>query len=76
MATVTLPDLGEGIKTAVVSCWYVKPGDKVGQDDDVVELATDKATFNVSAGSAGIIKKILVKEGEEVNIGESLAVIE
>ena len=76
MATVNLPELGEGIETAVVSTWYVKVGDRVKEDDDVVELITDKATFNVSATAGGIVKKILAKEGEEVKIGGPLALIE
>lgn len=76
MANVYLPELGEEIEKAVVSAWFVKVGDKVAQDDDIVELATDKATFNVAATASGVVKKILVLEGQEAKIGAPLAVIE
>ena len=76
MINVILPELGEGIAKATVSCWYVKPGDFVKEGDDIVELVTDKAAFNVSATTSGHVKKILFKEDEEVKIGATLAVIE
>ncbi len=76
MPQVILPELGEGIEKAVIACWHYKVGDAVNVDDDIVELVTDKASFNVSAGGKGILKKILVAEGSEARIGEVLAVIE
>lgn len=76
MATILMPELGEDIEKATVSCWYFMIGDRVKADDDLVELATDKATFNVPSPKSGVIKKILFKEGEEVKVGEALAVIE
>ena len=76
MSEVVLPELGEGIESAVVACWHCRVGDRVKQDDDIVELLTDKATFNVAAGSAGILKEIRVPEGRQAKIGEILAVIE
>ena len=75
MYQVVLPELGEGIEKATVACWYIKEGQKVEADDDIVELVTDKATFNVSAGSSGVVKNILIKEGQDAKIGEALAVI-
>ncbi len=76
MVSVVLPELGEGIKKAVVACWHCKIGDKVSAEDDIVEVVTDKATFNVPAGTSGIIQKIVVSEGREANIGDCLAIIE
>ena len=76
MAEVRLPELGEGIENAKVSFCYIKEGDRVAQDDDLVELVTDKATFNVSATVPGVVKKILVIEGQEVKIGETLVIME
>lgn len=76
MVKVVLPELGEGIDKAVVSYWYFKAGDKVNEKDDLVELATDKATFNLPSPAAGIISEIFFNEGDSVNIGETLAVIE
>ena len=76
MSFVTLPELGEGIEKATVACWHYKVGDRVQQDDDVVEVVTDKATFNVAAGASGILRAILVRDGQEVRIGEALGAIE
>jgi len=76
ISRVVLPELGEGIIKAVVAVWHVGPGEYVQASDDVVEVVTDKATFNVPAGQAGRIKEILVKEGGEAKIGEALALIE
>lgn len=73
---IVVPELGEGITKAVVSFWYFKVGDRVKEDDDIVELTTDKATFNISTEKPGVLKKILASEGREVKIGEHLAVIE
>ena len=76
MSNVILPELGDGIVKATVAFWHCKVGDRVQEGDDVVELATDKATFNVSAASSGMMKKIFFIEGQDVPIGETLAIIE
>lgn len=76
MINVLLPALGDDIHSAVVACWHFQPGDQVSKDDDLVELVTDKATFNVSAPASGLLKTICVSEGLNVNIGAVLAEIE
>ena len=76
MKKIILPELGEGIEKAVVACWHCKIGDQVKSDDDVVELVTDKATFNVPAGASGKIKEIRFSNGQEARVGEVLAIIE
>ena len=76
MPQVILPELGEGIEKAMVAFWHCKVGDPIKKDDELVELVTDKASFNVSADFEGTVKEILVPEGEEANIGQPLAVIE
>ena len=73
---VTLPDLGEGIERATVACWHYQEGDCITKDDDIVELVTDKAAFNIPANESGILKQIIVKEGEDVSVGDTLALIE
>ena len=75
MVNVILPQLGEGIKEATVSYWYFKQGDSVNEKDDLVELTTDKATFNLPSPGSGKLSQILAQEGEKVNIGQVLAVI-
>ena len=76
MNAVVIPELGEGITKATVVCWHGKPGDRIEEGDDLVELVTDKATFNVPAEKSGILKQILVAEGKEAPIGATLALIE
>ena len=76
MKNVILPELGEGIDKAVVAAWHYKVGDQVKADDDVVELVTDKAVFNVPACATGEIKEIRFHHGQEVKVGEILAIIE
>lgn len=76
MTRVMLPELGEGIEKATISYWYFKEGEKVNEKDDLVELATDKATFNLPSPCSGVLSEIFFSEGETVNIGEALAVIE
>ncbi len=76
MTKVVLPELGEGIQKATVSYWYFKEGEKVNEKDDLVELATDKATFNLPSPCSGMISEIFFHEGEAVNTGEVLAIIE
>lgn len=75
MTKVALPELGEGIDKATVSYWYFKEGDKVNEKDDLVELTTDKATFNLPSPCSGILSEILSHEGDTVNVGEVLAII-
>ena len=75
MSNIILPELGEGITKATVAFWHSKIGDCVQEGDDVVELETDKATFNVPAPASGVIKKIFFKEGQEARIGEVLAAL-
>ena len=71
-----LPELGEGIEEATVSFWMCEEGDKINKDDDVIEMLTDKATFNVPAPISGVLKNIIVKEGDAVKVGQKIAEIE
>jgi len=76
MTKVGLPELGEGITKATVSFWYFKEGEKVSEKDELVELTTDKATFNLPSPCTGIVSEIFFHEGETVNVGEILAIID
>ena len=76
MTKVVLPELGEGIGKATVSYWYFKTGDRVSEKDDLVELTTDKATFNLPSPCSGVILEIFFNEGDAVDIGGVLAIID
>jgi len=73
---VKLPELGMGIHSATLNFWYLDEGDMVTQGDDLVELTTDRMTFNLPSPSTGRIKKIYVNEGETIQVGTTLAIIE
>lgn len=76
MTDVRLPPLAEGVNKANVTYWHHKVGDKLKEGEDLVELVTDKATFNLPAPISGVLKEILVEEGSEVKVGQVLATIE
>jgi len=76
MTNVTLPPLAEGVDKANVSYWHRSVGDQVKEGEDLVELVTDKATFNLPAPASGVLKEILVAEGDAAKVGQSIAVIE
>ncbi len=76
MKDILLPRLAEGVEDATVSFWHVQEQDGVKKDQDIVEMTTDKATFNVPSPCEGKIIKIYFEEGEIVRIGETLAKVE
>ncbi|MBN1404982.1 MAG: hypothetical protein JW946_00500 [Candidatus Omnitrophica bacterium] len=73
---VMLPEMGEDIKEATVSFWHFDEGEKVSEGDDLVEMVTDKASFNVPSPVAGVLSEILSQEGETAKIGDVIAIIE
>ena len=73
---VKLPEMGEGIEEASVSFWYKKAGDATKEGEDLVELTTEKASFNLPSPVSGTVKQVSVSEGDKVKVGQTLAVIE
>lgn len=67
--------MGESIMEATILSWLKKPGDKIEQDESVLEVATDKVDTEVPSTHAGILKEILAKEGEVVQVGKPIAII-
>ena len=67
-----LPDVGEGIEEAEVLKWMVDVGDRVREDDPVAEVETDKAIIEVPSPVSGRVKRFHAREGETVEIGETL----
>ncbi len=76
MAKVVLPELSEGIEKATVSYWYFKEGERVKEKEDLVELTTDKATFNLPSPCSGTLLEVTVSEGDSARVGDILAVIQ
>lgn len=74
---VALPSLGaEAGDEATVSYWIVQEGDEVNEGDDLVEMLTDKANFNVPSPTNGKITKLVAQENEVVKVGGILCEIE
>ena len=79
MATTTrvvMPQLGESVHEGTISKWLVKPGDKVIEFEPMLEVDTDKVSAEVPAPVTGILREILAKEGETVQAGAEIAVVE
>ena len=76
MTEVKLPPITEGVDKANVSYWHKAVGESVKEGDDLVELVTDKATFNLPAPVSGTLKEIFVNEGDEAKVGQVLANID
>jgi len=72
---IVVPVLGESVTEATVSKWLKAQGEKVSADEPVVELETDKVNVEVPSPSNGILESISVKEGETVNVGALLGMI-
>lgn len=74
--TFRLPDIGEGIATAEIVAWHVKPGDSVAEDQRLADIMTDKATIEMETPVAGIVVELAGEPGDNIAIGATLAVIE
>jgi 2-oxoglutarate dehydrogenase E2 component (dihydrolipoamide succinyltransferase) len=73
---IVVPELGESVVEARVAKWLKKPGESVNAGDPLVELETEKIDLEVSADRAGVLGNIKHQEGEDVKVGEVLAVLE
>jgi 2-oxoglutarate dehydrogenase E2 component (dihydrolipoamide succinyltransferase) len=74
-AELLMPKMGESIMEATILKWLKKPGDKIEQDESVLEVATDKVDTEVPSMHAGVLKEILAQEGEVVKVGKPIAII-
>ncbi|MGH9352311.1 MAG: biotin/lipoyl-containing protein, partial [Terriglobia bacterium] len=71
-----LPELGENIQAGDLIKVLISPGDKVSQDQAVIELETDKATIEVPSSVSGTVKQVLVKAGEKLKIGQVIFTVD
>jgi pyruvate dehydrogenase E2 component (dihydrolipoamide acetyltransferase) len=70
-----MPRQGNTVESCVIGSWRVKEGDAVTAETAVCDVETDKATFEVSAGAAGVVLKILCASGDDVPVLQPIAVI-
>ena len=76
MATqVIMPKLSPTMEEGQISRWLKKEGDKVSMGEPLAEIDTDKATMEMQALANGVLRKILIKEGESAPLGNIIAVI-
>ena len=76
MIELKVPTLGESVTEATVGTWFKKAGDNVAVDEMICELETDKVTIEVPSTINGVVSKIIVKEGETVELDAILAILE
>ncbi len=74
--SIIVPSLGESVSEATVAKWFKQVGERVEQDEPIVELETDKVTLEVNAPAAGVIKEIIANVDETVEVGATLGHIE
>lgn len=73
---VTMPKMGESITEGTVIEWLKKPGDTIEMDEPLLEIGTDKVDTEVPSPSAGIVSEILVQEGDTVDVGTVIAIVD
>jgi 2-oxoglutarate dehydrogenase E2 component (dihydrolipoamide succinyltransferase) len=71
-----LPKMGESVSEATVVKWLKQPGDKIEEDEAILEIATDKVDSDVPSPVSGILKSISVQVDQIVQVGEVVALIE
>lgn len=73
---IVLPKLGESIVSATIVGWFKKEGDTVLLDEPLLEVSTDKVNSEIPSPVAGVLKKILALPDEELQVGDTLAIVE
>jgi len=76
MTNIVVPELGESVVEARVARWLKKEGDRVEIGEPIVELETEKIDLEVNADRGGVLTSIKHGEGDDVKIGEVLAVLD
>ncbi|GAB3901990.1 dihydrolipoamide acetyltransferase family protein [Larkinella knui] len=76
LVDMVMPTMGESIVECTVISWLKQPGDRIEADDSILEVATDKVDTEVPSSHSGILKEILVNDGDVVAIGSPVARIE
>ncbi|GKT02877.1 2-oxo acid dehydrogenase subunit E2 [Furfurilactobacillus entadae] len=71
-----LPELGEGMAEGEIAAWDVKEGDKVAEDETLVEIQNDKSVSELPSPVSGTVKKIFMQAGETAKIGDVLVEID
>lgn len=73
---ILMPELGESVHEGTVSRWLKKEGDLVKEDEPIVEIMTDKVNTELPSPATGILSKILIKEGDQVEVFHAMGIID
>ena len=76
MSEIKVPEFGESIQEVQVAVWLKQPGEWVDLDEDLVELESEKASQALACPEAGVLKEIMVSEGEFAKVGDILCRVE
>jgi 2-oxoglutarate dehydrogenase E2 component (dihydrolipoamide succinyltransferase) len=71
-----VPSVGESVTEVYIGEWHKSPGDRVDQDEDLVEVESEKATFDIPAPAAGVLGEILKQTGDTAQVGDVIGYIE
>ncbi|MFD3447813.1 dihydrolipoamide acetyltransferase family protein [Microbacteriaceae bacterium 4G12] len=73
---ITMPQLGESVTEGTISKWLVSVGDHVNKYDPLAEVMTDKVNAEIPSSFTGVIKELIVQEGDTVTVGAIICVIQ
>lgn len=76
MENLLMPRLGLTMESGVITKWYIKVGDSFLRNEPLFDVESDKLVNTVEARFDGRLVQILVAEGEECNVSETIAVVE
>ena len=73
---IIMPKMGESVNEGTIIKWHKKVGDQVKMDEIIFEISTDKVDTEIPSPSEGVLKEIKVKEGDTVEVGTVVAIID
>lgn len=76
VAEIKIPELAESITEGTIAQWVKKVGDRVEKGEFIMELETDKVNAEIISEEAGVLTQILAEEGDTVNVGQVVAIVE
>jgi 2-oxoglutarate dehydrogenase E2 component (dihydrolipoamide succinyltransferase) len=71
-----LPAVSADMEYGTINRWLKSEGDRVAQDEAVVEVEADKVTVEIEAPAAGTLARIVAAEGDEIKVGATIAIID
>lgn len=76
LVEMVMPKMGESVMEGTVLSWLKNVGDAIDEDESILEVATDKVDTEIPSTHAGVLKEILAQEGDVVEVGKPIAIIE